>query len=67
MLRAERVQELVETRLGDGRVGTEYKTCGTFGGHMAYVLNWAGTKDDIEARFGDWVNDLKAYVEGLEK
>jgi hypothetical protein len=66
-LRAERVQELVEIKLEDGRVGTEYKTWGTFGGPMAYALNWAGTKDDIEARFGDWANDLKAYVEGYRE
>jgi hypothetical protein len=66
-LRSERVQELIEIKLEDGRVGTEYKTWGTFGGPMAYALSWAGTKDDAEARFGDWANDLKAYVEGLEQ
>jgi hypothetical protein len=66
-MRAERVQEFIETKLEDGRIGTEYKTWGTFGSPMAYALNWAGTKNDIEARFGDWANDLKAYVESLEK
>jgi hypothetical protein len=39
VLRAERVQEFIEVDLEDGRKGTEYKTWGTFGGPMAYLLS----------------------------
>jgi hypothetical protein len=64
VLRAERVQELAEAKLDDGTVVTQYRTWGTFGGPMAYLLQWSGTRDDVAARFEDWANDLKAYVEG---
>ncbi|TVY15935.1 hypothetical protein LARI1_G004588 [Lachnellula arida] len=64
VLRGERVQELVELRSESGTVETEYRTWGTFGGPAAYLLQWNGTRDDIAARFEDWANDLKNYVEG---
>lgn len=54
------MQELVGR---DGR--TEYKTWGSFGGPMAYLLSWSGTKGDIVDRFGDWVDGLKNAAEGL--
>lgn len=63
MLRAERVQELIEVELEDGRRRTEYKTWGTFGGPMAYILSWTGVKHDIVERFGDWADGLKTFVE----
>lgn len=64
VLRAERVQELVEVMSESGAVETQYKAWGTFGGPVAYLLQWNGTRDDIAARFEDWANDLKNYVEG---
>jgi hypothetical protein len=63
VLGAERVQEFTEVDLEYGREGTEYKTWGTFGGPMAYMLSWTETKDDIVERFGDWANGLKTFVE----
>lgn len=63
VLRAERVQELIEVEFEGGRKVTEYKTWGTFGGPMAYMLSWTGTKDDIVERFGDWADGLKAFAE----
>lgn len=67
ILRAERVQEIVEMKLEDESVETLYRTWDTFGGPGAYFLRWNGTGDDVAARFDDWANDLKAYVEGLER
>lgn len=65
-LRAERVQELVEKRQNTGKVVTEYKTWGTFGGPMAYLLSWTGTTSDIVDRFGDWAEGLKVYCESID-
>lgn len=59
LLRTERVQELIEK---DGKV--EYKTWGTFGGPMAYLLSWFGVKADVVDRFGDWAEGLKDFAEG---
>jgi len=64
VLRAERVQEIVEVKSDNGTIETEYRTWGTFGGLAACLLQWNGMRDDIAARFEDWANDLKAYVEG---
>ena len=63
ILRAERVQEFMEVELESGGKGTGYKTWVTFGGPMAYLLSWTGTKDDIVERFGDWADSLKTFVE----
>lgn len=62
VLRSERVQEMVD--LGSGN--TQYKTWETFGGPLAYVIR-ALHKENLISRFLDWTNDLKGYVEGLEK
>jgi hypothetical protein len=62
-MRTERVQEFVEVELEDGRIGTGYKTWGTFGGPLAYVLSWSGVKGDVTERFGDWAQGLKTFVE----
>jgi hypothetical protein len=48
--------------LEDGGTGGEYKTWGTFGDSMVYMLSWTGTKDDIVERFGDWVDGLKPFA-----
>lgn len=62
MLRAERVQEIVD--LGSGE--TQYKTWETFGGPLAYVVRGL-YKEDLVSRFRDCSNGLKEYVEGLSK
>ena len=54
LMTAERVQEFVEIGLGKGKMGTEYKTWGTFGGPLAYLLTWNGRREDVSERFGDW-------------
>jgi hypothetical protein len=61
ILRAERVQELIER---DGKV--EYRTWGTFGGPTAYLLSFSETKGNIVDRFGDWAWGLKDFAEGRE-
>lgn len=62
MLRAERVNEIVEA--ADGH--TTYRTWETFAGPMAYVVKIA-TGKDLVARFQDWATDLTKYVEGMEE
>ncbi|MCJ1463030.1 hypothetical protein MMC07_001634 [Pseudocyphellaria aurata] len=62
LLRGERVQEMVD--LGSGN--TQYKTWETFGGPLAYVVRVLH-KENLISRFRDCSNDLKGYVEGLEK
>ncbi|KAF4636303.1 hypothetical protein G7Y89_g1770 [Cudoniella acicularis] len=66
VLRAERVQEVIETKSEDGILQTEYRTWGTFGGPMAYLLDWMCTKADIVDRFKDWVDGLKKEAESVE-
>ena len=44
-------------------MGTEYRTWGTFGGPLAYLLTWNGTRENVRERFGDWAGDLKAFAE----
>lgn len=64
MLRVERVQELIEKKAAeDGSTVVEYKTWGTFGGPMSYLLSWMGVKNDIVDRFEDWANGLKDHAE----
>lgn len=63
MLRAERVQELSERKAEDGSTVVEYRTWGTFGGPMAYLLSWMGVKNDIVDRFEDWAEGLKVHAE----
>ena len=60
ILRAERVQEIVD--LGSGE--TQYKTWETFGGPLAYVVRGL-YKEDLVSRFLDCSNGLKRYVERL--
>ena len=56
---------LVETKMEDGRVGTEYKTWGVFGGPMAYAFGRAGLVPRVALLrgLGEW---LESIVEGLE-
>lgn len=57
LLRAERVQEVVETE-----EGCEYVTWESFGGWMAGVVRLAvGGK--LKERFADWGRDLKGFCE----
>lgn len=66
-MRAERLQELFETTLEDGSLHTEYKTWGTFGGPVAYLLSWMGTKNDIVDRFEDWAEGLRKHAEAIQQ
>ncbi|KUJ20680.1 uncharacterized protein LY89DRAFT_730700 [Mollisia scopiformis] len=63
ILRTERVQEMIERKEEDGSTVVEYKTWGTFGGPMAYMLSFSGTKNDIVDRFEDWARGLKEHAE----
>ncbi len=63
IIRAERVQEIVEITLEDGSMGVEYKSVATFGGPGAYIMSWNGAKAGVRDRLEDWANDLKAYAE----
>ncbi|GAB7347090.1 hypothetical protein MBLNU459_g3221t1 [Dothideomycetes sp. NU459] len=61
MLHTERVNEIDD--LGDGTC--VYRTWGTFGGPLAWIVKWK-YEQTLQERFDDWVKDLKKYVEAKE-
>ncbi|KAF4555046.1 Hypothetical protein D9617_3g021150 [Elsinoe fawcettii] len=61
VLRTERVNEI--TKLDGGKC--EYKTWMVFGGPAAYAVRWA-QEANLQARFEDWVKDLKEWSEKHE-
>ena len=58
LMHAERVNEIEQ--LADGTC--TYRTWETFAGPVARVVRWK-YESVLQARFEDWVRDLKAFVE----
>ncbi|PNS16444.1 hypothetical protein CAC42_178 [Sphaceloma murrayae] len=62
VMRSHRVNEI--TKVDEGKC--EYTSWMTFAGPAAYAVKWT-QESTLQARFEDWVRDLKAYCEGPER